>query len=378
MSARPISLESSWWTFDGTGDYLELPNVDADDFHPSMNSNDFSVVGVIKPAQTANVTPRAILGRAGSAPWINNDGEWALYQVGTELVLSTSRTAATQTSVGVFWLAAGVKTFIGAVYHYIAPLGMNSYTKLWIGANTNEVVTGMNGPIFKNNCPLRIGYTNNGSGNAYYDGDIYWLAYYNRKLTNAEMDGIRLGTTSPYDVPNLFMLINFCRGVAATYVTEEGLGPNAPYTFNVAGNPVQGGACAYPPTPGGAAISGIREGLNMLKPFLKTRTDEEDSEIIQEQIKKFTLQLEDNPLLDGHVLENIELAGGVPTIISHRLGRQMVGYIFVSTTSDIAAPLVYRTGDWDDKFFELTASLACTVSLYVFQKGKDFKYARIT
>ena len=104
----------------------------------------------------------------------------------------------------------------------------------------------------------------------------------------------------------------------------------------------------------------------MLKPFLKIRTDEEDSEIIQEQLKKFTMQLEANPLLDGHILEDIDLAGGVATVISHKLGRQIQGWFFTDITSDIAAPLIYRTGTWDDKFFELTASLACNVSVYVF------------
>jgi hypothetical protein len=73
----------------------------------------------------------------------------------------------------------------------------------------------------------------------YFEGDMYWHAYYNRKLTDAEIDQLEAGTVLPWNVSDLFMCIIFCRDVAGTYQPEYCLGPNAPYIFTVNGNPIK-------------------------------------------------------------------------------------------------------------------------------------------
>jgi len=111
---------------------------------------------------------------------------------------------------------------------------------VWCDAAWTES-NAMNGPIAIKDTDLMIAWNHGGGiGTQYYAGDISWLAYYNRKLDDAEMDALRLGTKTPCEIPDLYMLITFARAVAATYETERGHGPNAPYVLDVLGNPTKG------------------------------------------------------------------------------------------------------------------------------------------
>ena len=97
------------------------------------------------------------------------------------------------------------------------------------------------------------------------------------------------------------------------------------------------------------------------------QTDNQDMELSQQNAKKFVKVLEDNPLLDGQFLGAVEFTAAALTIdINHGLGRMQRGWVMTDITSTVAAPLIYRTADWNDKTLTLTASLACEIGLWVF------------
>lgn len=101
----------------------------------------------------------------------------------------------------------------------------------------------------------------------------------------------------------------------------------------------------------------------MILPFEYQHTGNQDVELLQQNMKKFVKPLEDCPLLDGILLENVDLANAVNTVINHKLGRQPRGWIVVDHAG--TGTLIYRIA-WNSSTLTLLAAAACTVSLWVF------------
>ena len=98
-------------------------------------------------------------------------------------------------------------------------------------------------------------------------------------------------------------------------------------------------------------------------PGLETQhTGNQDVELLQQNIKKFAKVLEDNPLLDGRLLEDVALNAAANTDINHGLGRVPRGWIL---TDQSAAATVYRVA-WTTTTLTLLASGATTVDIWVF------------
>lgn len=70
-----------------------------------------------------------------------------------------------------------------------------------------------------------------------------------------------------------------------------------------------------------------------------------------------------NPLIQGQILSSISLAATTPKVISHGLGRQMVGWFVIDNT---ASATIWRTQPFNSKTITLEASAATTISLWVF------------
>ena len=81
--------------------------------------------------------------------------------------------------------------------------------------------------------------------------------------------------------------------------------------------------------------------------------------------KKFVKSLEDNPLLDGRLIENVEFAGAVTVSIDHKLDRKPRGWI-ITDFEALAGTGVVRSATWNKKTLALTSSAACNLSLWVF------------
>lgn len=69
-----------------------------------------------------------------------------------------------------------------------------------------------------------------------------------------------------------------------------------------------------------------------------------------------------NPVCIGNLIPGIALISG-DTVINHRLGRKMQGWIVSDITG---AASIYRSKPLNDKTLTLTSNAIVTVSLYVF------------
>ena len=112
----------------------------------------------------------------------------------------------------------------------------------------------------------------------------------------------------------------------------------------------------------------------MISPLEIQQAEDQDVNLLQTNVKNFVKVLEDNPLLDGHLLENIELDAG-DNAINHRLGRRLRGWIVTRLYDPTVAgagmtvPYIYDkqdTNDDEDKYLILTAVEEYKISLWVF------------
>ncbi len=103
----------------------------------------------------------------------------------------------------------------------------------------------------------------------------------------------------------------------------------------------------------------------MIPPLERQHTEDQDSELFQQNVKNFVKRLEDNPLLDGVLIENIVFSGAVTVNQAHKLGRKPRGWIITDLTGGLV-DVARNVGDFDDKFLSLAASAACVVSVWVF------------
>lgn len=69
-----------------------------------------------------------------------------------------------------------------------------------------------------------------------------------------------------------------------------------------------------------------------------------------------------NALVQGQQLNNIQLINGV-TVVNHKLGRKMQGWIVVDMD---AASIIYRSQPFNALTLTLTSNAAVSISLWVF------------
>jgi hypothetical protein len=70
----------------------------------------------------------------------------------------------------------------------------------------------------------------------FFSGDLYWIAYWNRRLTDTEVTNLQGGWVRPQNVPGVVAVWLFEQNVGVNYITEYGS-----YSFTVEGNPVRNG-----------------------------------------------------------------------------------------------------------------------------------------
>lgn len=104
----------------------------------------------------------------------------------------------------------------------------------------------------------------------------------------------------------------------------------------------------------------------MITPLETQHTGNQDVELLQQNVKKFVKVLEDNPLLDGVLIEDVEFDGVNDLTFNHGLGRQPRGCHPV----DIEMPAATTSAAlgrsvWNNQTITMFASAACTVKLWV-------------
>ena len=104
----------------------------------------------------------------------------------------------------------------------------------------------------------------------------------------------------------------------------------------------------------------------MIPPLEMQHSEDQGTQLSRENVKAFVKKLEDNPMLDGVLLEDIEFSAAVTVETAHTLGRNPRGWVVTDDHSG-AFSIVKRTaGDWNDKFLSLVSNGACTISVWVF------------
>lgn len=101
----------------------------------------------------------------------------------------------------------------------------------------------------------------------------------------------------------------------------------------------------------------------MSKPtaFRKTFGNSPEVQQLQSSIEAAISSVIRNPLLNGRLIEGLELTSGTNKI-EHKLARSVRGFIPVMRSN---AATIYQTAN-DDRFLTVTASANVTVSLWIF------------
>ena len=100
-----------------------------------------------------------------------------------------------------------------------------------------------------------------------------------------------------------------------------------------------------------------------MRDFKQVNIKDFETSQLQRNTADFVQQLLDNPLLDGVLLEDIDVTT-TATAFSHGLGREPRGYIIVKANASVT---IYVTTSTTPKTtLKLTGSGTATISLWVF------------
>jgi hypothetical protein len=225
-------IDRAHWEFDGVAAALKLLGTDANAvlFDPAQQADDFTVAGFISP-DTIAAGNYGIFGK-----WVSSGDKrsWLIQQFGDDLEFAISQTGAAGTISTVSvpnCLSEGVKSFFCARYSYVG--AGTSEMKLRVDGTENTLGTAV-GPVYSSTlADLLIGRVDS----AFFAGKKYWLAYWNRRLTDVEAAGLDNETILPQQLdPDGY--VDFHRAVAATY--EMDLPTQVSIDLTVEGAPEKG------------------------------------------------------------------------------------------------------------------------------------------
>ncbi len=101
----------------------------------------------------------------------------------------------------------------------------------------------------------------------------------------------------------------------------------------------------------------------MVIPFQSLKSKLTELNRIQTNIDIFSRSLTNLPVLNGSLIENVDLTT-VETAIPHRLNRSYKGWIV--TKQNAAASIFSTSANLSSQFINLTASGPVTISIWVF------------
>ena len=103
-----------------------------------------------------------------------------------------------------------------------------------------------------------------------------------------------------------------------------------------------------------------------IRPLEVQHTGDQDLELLMQNVKKFAQVLEDNPLLDGRMIEDVDFDGATDTTFNHGLGRQPLGCFPVDWETGATMAIAFGRSDWDASTITAFADVVCTLKLWVF------------
>jgi len=221
------------WRFDGSGDALRLAGSSAGLFDPQSNANDFTVAGVISPSVASG--DKGVFCKRNQS-----NASWWLYMNSGYLRLRVSQSGSPGSYSDVWAnISTGNRRFVGR-YKYSGSPGTSSDlwldTESWYGQfeRTRDYNGSAYGPIYSSSgIDVQIGDFDD-SADRWFNGLFYWLAYWNRKLTDVETEMLVNGSVEPRDLnPDYYEEFN-----DTPDGTQSSEIPDSPsLDFTVEGNP---------------------------------------------------------------------------------------------------------------------------------------------
>tara|TARA_Y100000310_G_C20671353_1_gene810490 strand:+ start:2469 stop:2786 length:318 start_codon:yes stop_codon:yes gene_type:complete len=103
-----------------------------------------------------------------------------------------------------------------------------------------------------------------------------------------------------------------------------------------------------------------------LRRFERIATLDDVLNRVQERLEDSLAPVMDASIIDGQLITGQELVSGTTSIINHKLGRNIRGWIVVAKNAAQHVYDVQSSNDDPDKFLYLTAGGTVTVDLWVF------------
>lgn len=103
-----------------------------------------------------------------------------------------------------------------------------------------------------------------------------------------------------------------------------------------------------------------------LKAFRRVRTDREDVKQLQDAVANTFQTILGRQIIDGLLLEDVELVTGSIQTVEHKLGRKLAGYIVVKRDAEATVWDSQAASTLPEKTLSLNVSANVTVSLWVF------------
>ena len=108
---------------------------------------------------------------------------------------------------------------------------------------------------------------------------------------------------------------------------------------------------------------------SFISPYVRNTTDDDSIESVQNSLENSFRSVEACPLLDGHLLEDIELPNGI-TDVDHKLGRELKGWFLTRTRNLAGGDICDKQSlhNETDKILRLSSTYAATITvdLWVF------------
>ena len=100
-----------------------------------------------------------------------------------------------------------------------------------------------------------------------------------------------------------------------------------------------------------------------MKSYKKITTNDRELNLIQANIEDAVSGVLKNPLLDGVLVDGINLLSGQPNQIAHTLAREVIGWIVVDQNADAR---IWKGSPSNSRFIDLRCSNNVSVKVYFF------------
>lgn len=106
--------------------------------------------------------------------------------------------------------------------------------------------------------------------------------------------------------------------------------------------------------------------MSGFKNFKKVANATEDTAKLQERLDEFFVPIAKCPLIDGVLLTNISVPTGSTIQVSHKLGRELIGWLVVRNRSQATVWDSQDANVFKQKTLALNSSANTVVDLWVF------------